>query len=131
MHLVRYGKLVPVLAFILVLGACTDDDAEPTATTASAQATVTTQQTPTTNAFSSACGNAFAAAAAVGDMEDVVEDLYPAVRACTTVTEWTAASRAHPSALDGADPTMFLQNVCRYGAPSNVSGSALCQEALG
>lgn len=62
-----------------------------------------------------ACLDAFERAAQVGDMQDTVEDLDPAVRACKSLQEWKAADQAHPGALDGTDPETFLRNRCRYG----------------
>lgn len=59
-----------------------------------------------------ACEEAFAEAAAVDEMQDSNEDLFPAVRACANVEEWTAASAQHPDALDGADPEFYLTNLC-------------------
>lgn len=73
----------------------------------------------------SACDQAMADAAEVDDMQDTVEDLHPAVEACGTVDEWTDAAEAHPDALDGADPEMFLANVCQNG---EVADAKLCAE---
>ena len=73
-----------------------------------------------------ACEKAFSDAANISDFSDTVEDLDPAVRACSTVAEWTAASNEHPGALDGASPLTFLQNRCRFGPTS----AKICAEAL-
>lgn len=83
---------------------------------------------------STACELAFADAAAVGDMEDTVEDLDPAVRACTSLEEWGAANAANPAALDGVDPFEFLGNRCDVGdglSATNLCGALLaaCGEA--
>lgn len=75
----------------------------------------------------SACDQAFAEAASVSEMQDTVEDLYPAIRVCTTIGEWTAASDAHPDALDGADPVVFLTNACLYASVSDVKQTELCR----
>jgi hypothetical protein len=77
---------------------------------------------------STACELAFADAAAVGDMEDTVEDLDPAVRACTTLDEWGAASAASAAALDGVDPFEFLGNRCDFG--DGLSATDLCGALL-
>ena len=73
---------------------------------------------------SEACAAAFAAAAAVSSSSDTVEDLDPAVKACETLTEWTAAAVAYPDALDTADPREFLGNRCLYG--EGLASTALC-----
>ena len=73
-----------------------------------------------------ACEKAFSDAASIGDFSDTVEDLDPAVRACSTVAEWTVASKKHPGALDGVSPLTFLQNRCRFGPTS----AKICSEAL-
>jgi hypothetical protein len=58
-------------------------------------------------------------------MHDTVTDLDPAVAACTTVAEWTAASAAHPGAISaGVDPAEFLRNRCDE---SYLASTALCQ----
>jgi hypothetical protein len=95
-------------------------------TLASCSSDNTGGDTSSGTATESACEGAFAAAAAIGDMEDTVEDLDPAVRACETIDEWTAASEAHPGALDGADPVVYLTNRCLYGNDS-VKQTLLCQ----
>jgi hypothetical protein len=77
---------------------------------------------------SSACDRAFAAAASVDEMHDTVEDLYPAVRACTSVGDWVAASAANPGAISaGVDPRVFLGNVCGSRG-TGLRGTALCRE---
>lgn len=81
------------------------------------------------NGGSTACDNAFAHAAAVGEMQDAVEDLYPAVRACTSMDEWVAASEANPGAIsDGVDPLVFLGNVCG-SLTAGLENTDLCQQA--
>lgn len=60
-------------------------------------------------------------------MQDTVEDLYPAIRACGSVQEWNDASEAHPDALDGADSETFLRNVCQA---AEVADEELCQSQL-
>jgi hypothetical protein len=101
------------LFVVLGLVACTTEETSPV---------------PGDDGVSDACERAFAAAAAVSDLEDTVEDLYPAVRACNTVEEWTAASEAYPAALDGADPVLYLTNTCLYGPP-DLADTDLCRDA--
>ena len=69
------------------------------------------------------CGAAFAEAAAVDDMQDTVDDLIPAIEACVSVEDWTAASGANPAALDDVDPLTFLENAC-----ANLDVEGLCAE---
>lgn len=73
--------------------------------------------------ISDACGEAFVAAAAVGDMEDSVSDLYPAVRACASLDAWTAAFDANGGAGFTGGATSVLTNVCT--APE-VASEPLC-----
>ena len=77
-----------------------------------------------TEVGSTACELSFADAAAVSDTQDTVEDLDPAVRACTSLEEWGAASAAYPGALDGANPFEFLGNRCDVG--EGLSATNLC-----
>ena len=58
------------------------------------------------------CNAAFAEAAAVDEMQDTVEDLVPAIEACTSIEDWAAASDLNPAALEGTDPETFLTNMC-------------------
>lgn len=119
---------------ILVLGACSSPAAPTISTITSAPTTSTTTSTaPTTTTtlgvlVSGECDAAFAAAAAVGEMEDTVADLYPAVLACHSLSQWTAASDAHPDALDGTDPAIFLGNLCAYAEDAEVREAPLCDE---
>ena len=69
---------------------------------------------------------AFEAAAAVDELQDVNEDLFPAVRACASLAEWSAASAQHPDALDGGDPETVLTNLCQFSP--EVVGEPLCSE---
>lgn len=74
----------------------------------------------------SECEDAFATAAAIDPMQDANEDLFPAVRACASVAEWTEASAQHPDALDGIDPETVLANLClNYPA---ISSEPLCSQ---
>jgi hypothetical protein len=74
-----------------------------------------------------ACGAAFAAAAGVDKNADTVADLYPAVRACSTVAAWSAAYAANNGAGFKGTATEVLTNVC--GAPE-VATTALCMVVL-
>jgi hypothetical protein len=64
----------------------------------------------------SSCDTAWAKAAAISDLRDTVEDLDPAIRACTSLQEWESAAAKYPDALDGVDPVLFLSNRCYYGS---------------
>lgn len=79
---------------------------------------------PTTTEAQSACLAAFREAAGVDSMADSVSDLYPAVRACATVDEWSAAF----DVVDGAGFTgsgaSVLGNVC---TADEVADEPLCQ----
>jgi hypothetical protein len=70
-----------------------------------------------------ACFTAFAVAAGVDQSADSVADLYPAVRACTTIHSWSAAFAAYNGAGFTGTAIEVLTNVCR--APE-VSGATLC-----
>lgn len=72
------------------------------------------------------CEQAFAEAAEVGEMEDVLADLYPAARNCLSVDEWVDASEKYPDALDGADPVIFLRNLCTD--PDLIGANDLCSQ---
>ena len=85
----------------------------PTPPATPAPTPVPTAYEPTVSA---ACNAAFAAAAAVDVMLDTVEDLDPAVAACTSVAEWRAPAEANPGAIEeGVDPVEFLGNRCSFG----------------
>jgi hypothetical protein len=71
-----------------------------------------------------ACGAAFEAAAGVDKNADTVADLYPAVRACTTVAMWSAAYVDNDGAGFKGTPTEVLTNVCT--APE-VADTQLCK----
>ena len=114
-------RLACLLSVVAVLGTSCGGD---TASETTAAATPTTQAAASA---SSACDSASETAASVGDMQDTVDDLYPAIQACDTVEEWAAASKKHLAALDGADPEVFLTNVCLYSAPPAIAQTRLCQ----
>lgn len=71
------------------------------------------------------CMTAFESAAAVSDLRDQHSDLWPAFQACLDLDEWVAASRAHPDALDGADPIQYAFNQC--AGEKAVGGSNICK----
>jgi hypothetical protein len=96
-----------MLAFILVFAACGG---------------AATTGAPTPDA-AAACDDAFAAAAGVAEMADSVSDLYPAIRACSTVADWSAAFAAHSGAGFTGPPTEVLRNACMA---AEVSGEPLC-----
>lgn len=75
-----------------------------------------------------ACQRAMADAAAVSDTADALADLYPAVRACGSLAEFSAASVANPDALDGVEPEVILPNLCANEA--SIADTPLCQEVM-
>jgi hypothetical protein len=134
-------RFLAILLLLLAATACApvQDVATEAATLSPLSADVTTastEDTPTPAAVeavtetaalpTAGCNDAFAEAAAVSDLEDTLEDLEPAVTACTSAEDWTAASDAYPAAVDGADPLVFLANECAYGDQER----PLCQEVL-
>ena len=130
---------------VLILAACTDGgggesrsdvpspiptEATPRLTSEPAIRTETPSPTPASVQDAlGACREAFRDAAAVSVMRDTVDDLNPAVRACSSVAEWEAAFSEFPDALDGADAELFARNRCQYGA--GLSGTPLCRELSG
>jgi hypothetical protein len=97
-----------MLAFVLVFAAC-------------GGATPTSPPTPTA---ATACDAAFAAAAGVDEMSDSVSDLYSAIRACSTVADWSAAFAAHGGAGFTGTPTEVLRNACMA---AEVASAPLCK----
>lgn len=78
--------------------------------------------------YSEECGGLLADAAAVDASEETVEDTDPAIVACGSVDEFTAAAEDHPGALDGADPVTWLENRCQHAQGPDVADSDICQE---
>jgi len=74
----------------------------------------------------SACEAAVREAAEVSAMEDTVEDLDDAIRACVSFDEFEAAAEQFPDALDGTVARTFIANRCEF-EPS-LADSALCAE---
>lgn len=85
--------------------------------------TAVPEPTPTPLSISAACEQAFATAAAVDEMHDTVEDMYPAIRSCT-LEEW----RAQWDRYDGlgfiGTADEVLTNMCMA---RRVSATALCR----
>jgi hypothetical protein len=73
----------------------------------------------------SACESAVQAAAAFDDNSDTIEQLDPALRACTSLAELKVASDKYPAAFDGVDPVEFAQNRC--ASTNGPSSAAICQ----
>ncbi len=72
------------------------------------------------------CLDTMQVAAGVDEMSDTVEDLYPALLACSSLQDWSLAA-AQTDALDGVNPETFAYNSCVYGGPAD---SATCVEAI-
>jgi hypothetical protein len=79
--------------------------------------------------YSEQCGLAVGQAAAIGDMEDSVEDLAPAIVACEDLDELRNATDDHPTALDGVDLETFVTNRCMYSDDDAVTAGAIGAEA--
>lgn len=71
------------------------------------------------------CEKAMKAAAEVSDIQDTVEDIDPAIRACESMDEFKAASFKFPKALDGVDEQIFVTNRCMYNPSLN--DTAICK----
>lgn len=122
------GLIAVALSFALAVTGCSSGGSgSDTTTTSNSNTTASSSSDTSAASAESACNQAFSQAASISDMQDTVEDLYPAIRACKTVDEWSAASAAHPDALDGADPIVFLTNACRYADVSDIEQTVLCQ----
>lgn len=126
----RRTALAVCMPLALLLASCGDDD--DTTTTAEPVEDTSTVPDGDQPAEGEAalptpgCDDAFDQAASVDKMQDTVEDLYPAARACESLEDWIAASERHPDAIEDADPEVFARNVCMYG--EDVTDSLLCQE---
>ena len=54
--------------------------------------------------------------------------LYPAVLACTTIEEWSAAYRSHPDSVPaGIDPISALRELCEFAHEPEIADSPLCR----
>jgi hypothetical protein len=124
------ARCVAVILLALLVTACTGPPGTspppPVIASVAPTAPLNAAATPSVPPLvSKACDDAFAAAAAVDDMHDTVTDLDPAVAACATLAEWTAASIAHPGAIsEGVDPAVFLGNRCDE---TYLASTALCK----
>jgi hypothetical protein len=74
-----------------------------------------TPQLQSTAAAETACEAEFRRSAAKDHTLGRGRGLDQALRVCESLEEWTAASEAHPGALDGIDPETFLRHACRNG----------------
>lgn len=124
------ARAAAVAAAMLVLVGCSGEDggeqADVTEPTAEEQAT----DEPAADepaAYSDACGAAVAQAAAVGEMEEAVENLDPAMTACASIDELQAAADDHPGALD-VDAATWAANRCLSSDDGAVLDSAICAE---
>jgi hypothetical protein len=81
---------------------------------------------PTGIVISAACDSVFSAAAAKDEMHDSVEDLFPAVTACTSLDEWEAAyDRYGGLRFTGDDGVAILRNMC---FSDEIANKGLCLE---
>ena len=74
--------------------------------------------------LSEACAQAWAYALESTNSETGFPDMYPAVRACTTVAEWSAGFDAYEGARFGGSATELLGGTCLEPAVAN---ERLCQ----
>lgn len=94
-------------------------------------ASLITTPTPASQASSSnlsSCEKALETAAGVSNMQDTVEDLDPAIRACESMSELVSASSKFPQALDGVDAKTVASNRCIYN--SSLKSTAICKSLL-
>lgn len=70
-----------------------------------------------------------AEAASYDDMSDTIDQLFPAIRECPTLAEFSDAALLHPAALDGADAATVAANICGYG-PNGVATTPLCRSLV-
>ncbi len=87
-----------------------------------------TPQLQSTAAAETACEAEFRRSAARDHTLGRGRGLEQAIRVCESLEEWTAASAAHPGALDGIDPETFLRHSCRNGIFLNAE--PLCASVL-
>lgn len=131
-------RFLPLILLTALIGGCTEQQkSEQSALDSDAEPSVQVEESVPTSEPSepaepsvevgSECNSAFRRAASISDFQDTVEDLDPAIHACTSVDEWKAAARRHPKALDGVDPEVFLRNRCDFGGVN----ASLCDEVLG
>lgn len=67
----------------------------------------------------------------MGEFQDTVSDLYPTLSACGSLAEFSAAAQAHYDALEGANPEVFVPNLCDSVAAESpgADDTPLCEEA--
>jgi hypothetical protein len=122
--------VISATAFLFALTACSSESAqEDQEPTEDAHGDVA-DSAPASDEPTSACGQAFARVAQVGEMQDTVEDLYGPAKECTDLDDWSAGAAANPGAIDsGVDPVVFAYNMCT-SAPDDVAASTVCSEAI-
>lgn len=106
-NIVQMRNCIVILVLVVGCKQSSEGDSRAEANNAEVQ--------PANESATSACERIFSAAANIPDTQDSVSDLDKAVTACSSLDEWTAASKKFPKALDGADPKLFLTNRCKYG----------------
>jgi hypothetical protein len=79
--------------------------------------------------LSPACDAAFAAAAAVGPMEDTVADLYPVILACRDLADFQAGWEKFDAVGFAGTATGVLEDACG-SAPREVQDSAICRAVM-
>ena len=114
-----------VLAALVMVGCASQDGPEPAA---EESPTPLTKEQTTEAAYSEECGTLLADAAAVDATEETVEDIDPAIVACSSVEEFSTAAGDNPGALDGADPVTLLEDRCQHAEGPDVPNSDICQE---
>jgi hypothetical protein len=126
----RYRMVGVIALLVLVTVGCAGNvDAPDTAPVEPDAATESFDEADAPDSvYSEACGQAVAAAAAIDDMQDTVEDLDPAIAVCADFDELVAAFEDYPAALDGVDAQTFVANRCLYSEDASVTSSQICAE---
>lgn len=124
--------LVAALVIVTLVACGGSDDPGASETEAfSFQATERAEVAADAVTYSEECGNAVRQAAEVGDMQDTVEDLDPAIISCESVAEFQAAADDHPTALEGTDAATWASNRCQSAEDQAVKDSDICAEVTG
>lgn len=123
------GYRLALVGMLLTVAACGGSAAprtvSPLATYAAAASSSTDGQTTSSPVLlSEACGQAWAYARESANSEFGVPDMRPAIRACTTVAEWSAGFDAFEGAYFGGSAIEMLAWECRQPAAAN---EPLCQ----
>lgn len=123
------GYRLALVGMLLTVAACGGSAAPRTApppmSSAPAASPLTAGPTPTSPVtLSEACGQAWAYARESANSEFGVPDVRPAIRACTTVAEWSAGFDAYLAAHFGGSAIELLAWECRQPAAVN---ERLCQ----